>query len=162
RRSRRPSMCRFGPPVRHPGPETLDEVLQAVDSEYRAYVREGNNEVTNIFCGHYDADVALTPDAPSARYKIALAQRLPAQIERTVEADGVSFVLLIIPSPIDVCDSYEVTVDRARFPAYTSSRLTDVFDDIARRHGLRYLNLYAPFRATDACRLYFPYHDDHW
>jgi hypothetical protein len=64
RRSARPAAWRFGPPARHDGPERLEETLQEVDSEYRAYVEEADNEVRNIFCGHYDADVALTPEAP--------------------------------------------------------------------------------------------------
>jgi hypothetical protein len=162
RRSTRPAACRFGAPARHDGPERLEETLDAVDSEYRAYLEDGNNEVTNIFCGHYDADVALTPEAPSARYKVALAEALLPRIQRVVEGGGATFVLLIIPSPVDVCDHDEVTVDRTRFPGYAPSRLTDVFEGIARRHGMRYLNLYAPFRARDACRLYFRHADDHW
>jgi len=162
RRSTRPAACRFGSPPRHPGPEPLEETLQRADSEYRAYVERGNNEVTNIFCGHYDADVALTPEVASARYKIALAEALLPRIQQVVEARRASFVLLIIPSPIDVCDRYEVTVDRAKFPAYAPSHLTDAFEGIARRHGMRYLNLYTPFRAVDACSLYFRHADDHW
>ena len=79
-----------------------------------------------------------------------------------MESRGATFVLLIIPSPIDVCDGYEVQVDRKKFPAYERSHLTEAFEGIARRHGIRYLNLYAPFRALDACRLYFPRTDDHW
>ena len=162
RRSTRPAACRFGAPARHSGPERLEETLQAVDSEYRAYVEEGNNEVTNIFCGRYDADVALMPGAPSARYKVALAEAVLAEIKRNVESRGATFVLLIIPSPVDVCDRYEVRVDRAKFPQYAPSHLTDVFEGIARRQGIRHLNLYAPFRARDACGLYFAHRDDHW
>jgi len=162
RRSARPAACRFGPPASHPGPELVEESLEAVDSEYRAFVVDGNNEVTNIFCGHYDADVALTPDAPSARYKAALGEALLRKIHRDVEARGAMFVLLIIPSPVDVCAGYEVAVDRAKYPAYTPSRLTDVFEAIARRDGMRHLNLFASFRPLDACRFYFRHSDDHW
>jgi hypothetical protein len=162
RRSTRPAACRFGPPATHPGPELVEESLESVDSEYRAFVVEGNNEVNNIFCGHYDADVALTPDAPSARYKVALGEAVLREIQRGVEVRGAMFVLLIIPSPVDVCAGYEVAVDRAKYPAYAPSRLTDVFETIARRQGMRHLNLYAPFRALDACRFYFRHNDDHW
>jgi SGNH hydrolase-like domain, acetyltransferase AlgX len=162
RRSKQPAACRFGSPARHEGPEPLEETLQTADSEYRAFVEQGNNEASNIFCGHYDADVALTPDAPSSRYKVGLAEALIPEIRRGVEAAGTTFVLLIIPSPVDVCDSYEIRVDRAKFPAYAPSHLTDVFDGIARRRGMRYLNLYTPFRAANGCRLYFAHKDDHW
>lgn len=162
RRSARPVSCRFGPLARANGVEPLEETLQVADSEYRAYLEDSTHEVRNIFCGHYDADVALTPDAPSARYKAALAEALVGEIERTVEARGARFVLLIIPSPVDVCDGYEISVDRTKFPAYVPSHLTDVFERMARRRGMPHLNLYRPFRATDGCRLYFRHRDDHW
>jgi hypothetical protein len=119
--------------------------------------------VLDLLGDSYDIDVSATPDAPSARYKVALMDRLLGAIQDDMTKRGVPFVLVIIPSPIDVCDNYEIRVDTAKYPQYERRRISGIVDSLAARHGIRRLDLWAPFRASgNACDLYYHGGDLHW
>ena len=71
-------------------------------------------------------------------------------------------VLVIIPSPIDVCDAYDIRVDTARYPRYDRRRISGIIDSLAARHGIRRIDLWMPFRASKPCDLYYRGGDLHW
>jgi hypothetical protein len=118
--------------------------------------------VLDLLGDSYDVDVSATPGAPSARYKVALMDRLLGAIQDDMKNRGVPFVLVIIPSPIDVCDAYDVRVDTVAYPQYERRRISGTFDSLAARHGIRRLDLWAPYRANNACDLYYRGGDLHW
>ena len=118
--------------------------------------------VLDLLGDSYDADVALTPEVPSARYKVAVTDRLLGVIARDVAALGVPLVVLVIPSPIDVCEHYDVAFNPVTYPKYDRRRLSRTMDSLATRHGMRTIDLWEPFRARDACALYFRGGDVHW
>jgi len=74
----------------------------------------------------------------------------------------VPFVLLIIPSPIDACESYDIRVDSAKYPQYDRRRISATVDSLAARHGIKRLDLWAPFHAGNPCDLYYRGGDLHW
>jgi hypothetical protein len=70
-------------------------------------------------------------------------------------------ILLILPSPIDVCDHYDIRVEPRQFPQYDRTRLSALVEEIAARHGILYLNLWRAFRSDPVCH-YFRGGDGHW
>jgi hypothetical protein len=118
--------------------------------------------VLDLLGDSYDVDVSATPDAPSAKYKVALMDRLLGAMQDDLTKRGVPFVVLIIPSPIDACESYDIRVDAARYPGYDRRRISGTIDSLAARHGIKRLDLWTPFRAGNACELYYHGGDLHW
>lgn len=118
--------------------------------------------VLDLLGDSYDIDVSATPDSPSARYKVALMDRLLGAIQDDMTKRGLPFVLVIIPSPIDACEGYEIRVDPARYPQYDRRRISGTIDSLAARHGIRQLDLWTSFRAGNACDLYYRGGDLHW
>lgn len=118
--------------------------------------------VLDLLGDSYDIDVSATPDAPSARYKVALMDRLLGAIKDDMSRRGVPLVLLIIPSPIDACEGYDIHVDSAAYPHYERRRISGTIDSLAARHGIRRVDLWEPFRAAGACTLYYRGGDLHW
>jgi lysophospholipase L1-like esterase len=118
--------------------------------------------VLDLLGDSYDIDISSTPDAPSAGYKITLMDRLLGEMHADMTKRGMPVVLLIIPSPIDACEAYDVKVDTARFPRYERRRISATVDSLAARHRIRRLDLWTPFRANNACELYYRGGDLHW
>ncbi len=118
--------------------------------------------VLDLLGDSYDADISATPDAPSARYKVAVMDRLLGAIAADLAARGIPLVAVVIPSPIDACESYDVRIDPASYPQYDRRRLSRTVDSLTARHGIRTVDLWEPFRARGACALYFRGGDLHW
>jgi lysophospholipase L1-like esterase len=141
----------------------LEEWLRSGQAAYEEYVVHENDVVTHLFSDHYDADMSLTPTTDSAHYKALLMERVLQRIQRTLRNHGIPLVLLIIPHPMDVQDVYEMArVERARYPDYRRSTITDVLQRTAERHRMRFVNLFEPYRQRRAEVLYFSGGDQHW
>ncbi|MEO5814761.1 MAG: hypothetical protein ABIT20_05730 [Gemmatimonadaceae bacterium] len=124
--------------------------------------RTNPDTVLDLLGDSYDVDVSATPDAPSARYKVALMDRLLGAIQDDMTKRGVPLVLVIIPSPIDACEKYDIQVDTVRYPKYQRRRISGTIDSLAARHNIKRLDLWTPFRANNACDLYYRGGDLHW
>ncbi len=142
--------------------EFMERWLRESVAEYKEYILDGNNSVSNLFEDHYDADISLTPNSESSQYKRMLMDRVIEKMKRTAAARGVPLMLLIIPAPFDVVDNYTVTVDARKYPEYRRSELSDVVEGIARKQQLPYVNLFRPFREHGADSLYYVFDNDHW
>lgn len=145
-----------------PGEDYMDWALRESQEAYQDYVINGDNSVRNLLSEHYDADVSLTPHSASSQYKRILMDRVIERMQQIASSRAVPFLLLIIPSPIDIVDNYAVTVNPQKYPEYRRSGLSDVVEDIAQRHQIPYVNLYKPFRDHGASSLYFVVDNDHW
>jgi hypothetical protein len=140
----------------------MDSFLEQSRAEYREYVLEGDDEVRELLVDPYNADVSLTPDADSVHYKIELMDGLVAAMEDLSDELRIPLALVLIPHPIDVDGHESAAVDRARYPDYEPSGMTDILARIAERRRIPYLNLFAPFRERGGRALYFRGADDHW
>jgi hypothetical protein len=118
--------------------------------------------VTSVLQDHYDADVSLSPASPAAAYKRALLEAVLGRIHAKTMAARVPALVVVIPSAIDVCEGYDVKVDVAAYPEYRPSRLSEEAATAARRQGLPVVELFGPFRAAGADRLYYRHGNDHW
>jgi len=137
--------------------------LDRARAQYTETVLAGDPVVRQLLEEHYDADVALRPESDSARYKIGLMELVLREMGAVTERAGVPMVLLIIPSPIDVCDDWDQgRIDRAAFPRYRQTNIADVLVGIAERGGLAYVNLFPSYREHGASELYLRHGNDHW
>jgi hypothetical protein len=137
----------------------METALAECLNEYADYKQSG--EVKNLFVDHYDADVSLTPESESARYKTALMNQVMIRIQRSADEKKVPLVFMFIPAVVDICAEFGGKVDASRFPAYQPATLTDALENMARTNRPRYLNLFAGFK-EDPCRLFFKYPNGHW
>jgi hypothetical protein len=140
----------------------IERILKLRRAEYEEFVLRRDNEVKNLFRDSYDADISTNADPDAALYKKRLMEQVILRIKRTLDARGVSLVLLVIPCAIDLCPGGELSVDKKIFTQYDPASLTNAVREIAAAHDIKYLNLYDAFRANDPCRLYFNYPNGHW
>jgi hypothetical protein len=141
----------------------VEDALRATRLEYRDYVLDHDSVVTNLMLDHYDADISLEPTSASARYKVRLMGGVLTRIGALASQHRIPLLFLIIPSPIDVADGYDVgQVDTTLHPGYRRSTLTDALERALADAGLHYVNLFQPFRQQDANGLYFHGVNNHW
>ena len=141
----------------------LERSLEMCRREYEEAVVERNPVVSRFYKDHYDADVAFFPASTAAAYKRRLLEAILREVRATADAAGVRVLVLVVPSPIDVCDDYEIQVDVRQYPEYERGRLTGEAVAAARRAGLDALDLFDPFRRVGARDLYYrPPGEDHW
>jgi len=130
--------------------------------EYVNYALEHDNQVHNLFEDAYDVDISTAPQSDSARYKVALMDRMIERIQGIAAKRSIPLIFLIIPSPIDVLDQWDMSIDASRFPEYRRSTLTCILERIVKERNLYYLNLFEPFRTHQAENLFYHGLDDHW
>lgn len=141
----------------------VETSLARSEAAYRRFLAAPDDgQAENPFHDYYDADIALTPDSPSARLKVALMGNALVRLRDTAAAVSLPLVLLILPSPIDASESYDIRVDIARWPQYDRTRLSGLVATLASRANLANLNLLTALRTVDADALYFHGGDDHW
>ncbi len=131
------------------------------ESDFKDFIT-GDVQVTNLLRDYYDADMALAPDAPRSVYKTDLLTALLEKAANSTRDADVPFLIVIIPSPVDICDQFEIQVDRDRHPDYRRATLTDLMAQSADEAGVPHLNLFPTFREQRHQRLYFGHGDDHW
>jgi hypothetical protein len=137
--------------------------LELCRAEYEEYLVRGDNVVRNLFDDHYDADISLDPGSDSARAKIELMEAVVVELQRECVQACVPLFLVILPSRLDLCSDLDLGwIDREAWPEYSSQRLSATLTDIAQRHAIEHISLFAPFQAADPCRLFFRGGDTHW
>jgi hypothetical protein len=136
---------------------------QMCRQEYEESVVKRNPVISGYYKDHYDADLAFDPTSAAAVYKRRLLGAVLREVRATAVTAGVRVLVLVVPSPIDVCDHYEIPVDVRRYPEYDRRRLSSAAEEAARAAGLDVLDLYDPFREAGARSLYYhPPREDHW
>ena len=140
----------------------VDSWLAERVAELAAYENEPDS-VRNLLGDTHDADVSLTPAAPSAQMKVRLMSAAVGAIADAAARANVPVLFVAIPAAIDVVDRYESSqVDSARYPDYSRSRLTDTLRTIVERRGLPVVDLFPAFRAAPREDLYLRGGDNHW
>jgi hypothetical protein len=102
--------------------ERMESFLAQAAAEYRQYVLEGDNVVRELLRDPYNADVSLTPNTDSARYKIVLMDRTLAAMKDLSEEHRTPLAFVLIPHPIDV-EGTRAARWIARYPDYSAERL---------------------------------------
>lgn len=149
------------PYLSHPDQLVKAWVIQS-RKEYANYVLDHDNEVHNLFADGYDIDISTDPRSDSALYKKALMERVIEHIHAIAAARSIPLIFLIIPSPIDALDHWDVSIDVQQYPDYQRSALTGAIERVAKADGFHYLNLFATFRSRQSENLFYRGLDDHW
>lgn len=140
----------------------VDFLLDEAEREYRSFIVQRNDTVTNTHVDYYSADVSLLPKSESARYKVALMKAMMRRIRDVAQQNGTPLAFLFIPHPVDVADHYDAwQIDRKRFPDYDGRNQIAPLEESARTLGVPFVSLYDVYRKADANSLYF-HEDDHW
>ena len=139
-------------------------LLQQAESEYKEYIRDGNNIVTNTHIDYYSANISLLPDSESSRYEVRLMQAVLHRIRDVAAKSSVPLVFVFIPHPVDVAVKYDDwgAADLKRYPQYGGRNQTTPLEAAAKSADVPFVSLYDAYRAVDANTLYFHHNDDHW
>ncbi len=140
----------------------LGESVEMCRREYEEDVVKRNPLISDLVKDHYDADLSFFPGSAAATYKRALMEAVLREVRATAVRERVPVLVLVVPSPIDICDACEVAVDRQKYPDYDRRCLTSEAAGAARRAGLPVLDLFDPFRQAGADGLYYRHGEDHW
>jgi hypothetical protein len=141
----------------------VEDWLARSKAEFEDYVVRGDPEVREIFEDHYDADVALEPESPSALYKRALLAAVVGEMRRVAEAAGARLLVVVIPARQDVCESFDLGwIDPERWPGWRRDALSGAMEEAALAAGAPCVNLFEPFRSGGSCALYLHGGDSHW
>jgi len=83
----------------------VDHSLELDESAFRDYEAAGSEAgyayAADPFYDYYDADIALQPDSPAARYKIALLEQVLIKLRDTAARANTELILTILPSAIE-------------------------------------------------------------
>jgi len=140
-----------------------DFLLAEAQREYKGFVLDRDDVVTNTHVDYYSADISMAPDSASARYKVALMQAVLQRIRDIAARSGVPLVFLFIPHPADVSESNDWGMsDRRRFQGYDGRNQSAPLEAAAVSLGVPFLGLHELYRAHGAGALYLRGGDDHW
>lgn len=159
------SLLGAAPAAAKPGAEVTgsDFLLAEAEREYKSFVLDNDDVVTNTHADYYSADVSMAPGSASARYKVALMQAVLRRIRDVAARGGVPLAFLFIPHPADVSESSDWGMsDRRRFPGYDGRNQIAPLEAAAQSLGVPFLSLYDLYRAHGAGALYLRGGDDHW
>src|SRR5262245_60003148 len=133
----------------------FDFLLAEAEREYRSFVVERDDVVTNTHIDYYSADVSLLPASASARYKVALTRAVLERIRDIAAARRVPLAFLFIPHPLDVSPGGGEwgKVDRSRFPDYDGRNQSAPLEAAATALGVPFLSLYELFRDNGGAAL---------
>jgi lysophospholipase L1-like esterase len=143
--------------------QLMERWLADCRREYAAAIDGREPVVSSLFYDHYDADLALEPRSPSARYKVDLMEAVLASAHDETTRAGVPFLLVVVPEPLDLISDYDSgVVDRAEHPEYRPDNLTRALSQIAERRRIPALDLFPEFIDSDPATLYFRFGNNHW
>lgn len=140
-----------------------DFLVEQAEREYRDFVINGNDVVTNTHIDYYSANINLTPFSDSARFQTDLMRQILTKIASLANANDASLIFLFIPHPYDVAEDYDDWgFDHSRYPDYDSRNQIRILEDAAQNLNVPFLSLYDVYQSADANQLYFHGGDDHW
>ena len=143
-------------------PPYVQWYLRASEDEYAEFVVEKDDRVRSVFADYYDADVAITPESPSAVFKVRLMGAVLERLAANCHERSVPLFAVVVPSAVDLCPEYEIHVDPAEWPTWDPDRLCRSIDEILDRQEVPRLDLTQAFREAGSCALFESSGDFHW
>lgn len=127
--------------------------LQAAQTEFQEYKNRANPLVNGAFYDYYDADMAIRPDSEMGRYKWKLLREVLKRANGFCKNARTPFVVLVTPSAVDLCETFNIRVDPEQYPSYAPSKITSLMSRILKEEQIPYLDLYPPLlkQNPDSC-----------
>lgn len=139
----------------------VKEFLLGAKYEFEDYAM-GGPEVKILWQDYYDADIAIVADSPMVRHKRRLMSAVLERVRDQCRARGIPLVALVVPSAVDLCESFEIRVSPDVWESYDPARQTDTLMSILTELGVPALDLYGPFRDAEPDELFVGVDDFHW
>jgi len=130
--------------------------------EYRSHVERRDPFVDTALQDYYDADVALQPDWPSTVYKKRLMAAVLRRIARTCADAGTALAAVVVPSAVDLDESFQIRVDPIIWPDYDPRTLSAAYEEALAASGVPQVALFDLFAANEPGTLFASYRDIHW
>lgn len=142
----------------------INEAYRQHLDEYRQFVVEGDTVVRELRSDPYSADMSLTPNAASAKYKRRMMEQVMLRIQSETAARGLPVLFFFVPHPMDVMGGSHTSgqVDLQRWQEYSPDAQVDALTDICERHQLECVSLMPIMRERGAEQTYLKGGDDHW
>lgn len=106
-------------------PGAMRQVARALENEAREHLVLRNPEVVSLFRDVYDIDVAADLPGSFAGAKRDLMTGVLAQTVRHAKEKGIPLVFVVVPSAVDLCSEFGITVDPLQFPGHRKTQLVD-------------------------------------
>lgn len=145
-------------------PEQELETLLAINfKEFEVYSR-GEDRQFSHFADHYDLDIAIEPNGPSAITKKTLMSLVLAVAKSVADTHGIEFLVLVLPSVRDMSNSNSILhYEHLRtYPEYKRTNLTDPVINACQSNDIDCINLFVTYNGPDASSFYFRGKNDHW
>lgn len=136
--------------------------LEGARQEFEEVAVRHDPNVVSLWQDYYDADVAIYPDSPSARYKRLLMQGVLTRLRDACAARDLPLVVVVAPSAVDLVDDFEIHVRPDMWTSYDPERLTSLLVELLEGLGVPRVDLYGPFRDSDPGTLFVGGDDFHW
>lgn len=136
--------------------------LEGARQELEDVVVRKSPDVVSLWQDYYDADVAIYPDSPSARYKRLLMEGVLTRLRDACARRGLPLVAVIAPSAVDLKEDFEIRVRPDMWTGYAPDRLTSILAELLEGLAVPALDLYAPFRDSRPEELFVGADDFHW
>ena len=146
---------------------TPDDYLEVAANmnldDCREFIKEGNNQINNVFWDRYDSDVVLYPDNYCTNYKIELMDKIIERMKNITDSNGIELLVLIIPTRHEIDDEiYLEMMNTSVHKRFDRSKLTDILEDISKKNNINYINLYPHFRKNNINNTFFWFNNVHW
>lgn len=150
-------------PLVHDPEGFREQFLELSQREFEVYAN-GEPRTFSWMADNYEADIALTPDAESARTKMALMSAILARAAEVARDASVRLLVLIQPSSRDITENLpNHHGELARYPEYDPRRMTQFLVEACESAGIEYVDLYPVYTSVDdPGLLYFRIDDNHW
>lgn len=154
-------------PPRSPGSITAEERIQKglvlAEAEYEVYAKGKPREFSH-YDDRYDMDLALFPQQESSQTKRELMTAVLGRMQAFTEANGVGFLILILPSPMDMTENFAwySYKDFAAYEEYGQKNLSDAVLYGCEASSINCVNLYPVYEQHDPASLYYSHRNNHW
>ena len=151
-----------GSPSEAPPRGSIERSAWLEEKEYRDYLAR-THLVSAVSEDHYELGLTVPPDTKSDLAKIALMRAVVAEWAKIAASLGTPSMVLVVPSPVDACDDYEIQVDQGQYPGYDPARKSSLVTVAATRVGLAVVDMFEPYREAPDCNaLFFHHGNNHW
>lgn len=115
--------------------------LAALGAQFDEHWVRRDDEVISLFEDVYDADIALGVAPERAEIKRDLMTRVLGELVSAAKSRGLPLAFAVVPSAVDVCPGFGITVDARSYAGYEAGRLAALMSRAASDAGAPALDL---------------------
>ena len=142
--------------------DSIEKYALANEQAYAVYKKK-KPRLFSHFGDFYDLDIAISPDSESSKTKIDLMNGVLKRAKNIADAKGISFLVLIQPSLIDITKNFHFSYEHLqKYPGYRRTNLTNAVKRICIANNIDFVNLFDVFSQNNPETLFFRGNNNHW